>query len=100
MKKKYIKPEISEFFSLSGKGQYPEGACTSGYNADLCNAGNGAPVSPDTCRSGTDASLGCDSGINAGGSICDSGFNASGQTGWCATGTSPQLGCGDGQVPG
>jgi hypothetical protein len=100
LRKKYFKPEIKDFYSLTAFGQYPEGACTYGVNADSCNSGGGASSAPGTCESGEGAALACSSGTAASGGACDVGNNAQGQTGYCFSGTSPQYNCGPGSIPG
>ena len=76
MKKKYIKPEIKEFISLTGTGQYPEGVCIDGGQAaGICDSGQIVHVT-NQCNTGpSDANL-CNAGFSPGTSHCMSGESA------------------------
>ncbi len=95
MKKKYLKPVISDFSMPSLEAQflsneYPEGMRMVGSDANSCGNGTSVSGGPDQCLSGSTAKFDCIAGSAAQGSVCADGASAANQGGQCTYGPSPK----------
>lgn len=95
MRKKYVKPEITDFSFSSVDAQLfsnesPEGMCLTGTDANACSAGTGASGGPGQCLTGSSANFDCITGNTAQGSVCANGYQAANQGGQCRVGASPK----------